>query len=436
MLLPLLHRIGAPLWAVELFGAGLYIAIGRWLVRARPRGGIGMFALLNLSAVFVTLRLQNRGFSLGLCAAAFAFYTSIVAAQWVALVWWGQRPGRLAWLASLLPVAVLAGARYVAPALLASFVAGWPGLSARVFGGELSNPPEFVGAVFIGLSYLAFRTSFLVLEARNGAAKRPGLLEYLGFAFFAPTLLVGPISPFSRHHQSFSDGPPPEIPAGVALLRVIVGAVKCVFLGAMLNQLGYSALLLDGHPHLWVDLPVAAAAYYLYLYCNFSGFCDIAVGVAGLAGVSVAENFDNPLAARNVKDFWNRWHITLSNYMRDMVFEPLSSALAHVLGPSQTNQAVALAILVVFLLVGIWHGVGWRYAAFGAAHAIGVIANLYYAIALKKWLGKERFRAYSRSPGIRAVAVAITFAYVSATLFLFANNWDDARKIFRALEWR
>ena len=110
-------------------------------------------------------------------------------------------------------------------------------------------------------------------------------------------------------------------------MRVLVGAVKFKFFGPLLNQLTYSGLLLDGHPHLWVDLPIAAVAYYLYLYCNFSGFCDIAIGGAGLMGIPVAENFANPFAARNMKDYWNRWHITLSLYMRDVVFSPLSKAL-------------------------------------------------------------------------------------------------------------
>ena len=99
--------------------------------------------------------------------------------------------------------------------------------------------------------------------------------------------------------------------------------------------------------------------YYLYLYCNFSGYCDMAIGAAGLIGIPVAENFNNPFAARNVKDFWNRWHITLSSYMRDVVFAPLSKNLVRAMGPAYANHAIALTITVVFLLVGVWHGVGW-----------------------------------------------------------------------------
>jgi D-alanyl-lipoteichoic acid acyltransferase DltB (MBOAT superfamily) len=225
----------------------------------------------------------------------------------------------------------------------------------------------------------------------------------------------------------------PEIPIGRASLRVLIGAVKFRFLAPILDQLTYANLLLDGHPHLWVDLPIAALAYYLYLYCNFSGFCDIAIGSAGLMGIPVAENFMNPFAARNPKDYWNRWHITLSQYMRDMVFSPVSKALVRVFGFKRANHAIALTIFVIFLLVGIWHGTGWQYAAFGLAHGFGVAANHYYTIALKKRLGKEGFAAYNRSPAIHAAAVMLTFIFVTTCLFLFANTGDDMKRIFSAL---
>ena len=159
----------------------------------------------------------------------------------------------------------------------------------------------------------------------------------------------------------------------------------------------------------------------------------MAIGAAGLMGIPVLENFDNPFAARNVKDFWNRWHMTLSAWMRDVVFSPLSKFMVRTMGPAQANHAIALTITVVFLLVGIWHGVGWNYAAFGAAHALGVATNHYYAIFLKKRLGRDGFKAYNENPWIRAVAVGLTFCYVAASLFLFANTIPDMTYIFHAL---
>ena len=192
----------------------------------------------------------------------------------------------------------------------------------------------------IGISYLAFRCSRLVLEIRNGTVKQPGFLEYVNFAFFLPTMSVGPINTYANFRRGF-EAAPYEVPVARAALRILVGAVKYQFLGNLCNQLTYSGLLLDDHPHHWVDLPVAMLFYYLYLYLNFSGFCDMAIGAAALIGIPVPENFENPFAARNVKDFWNRWHITLSIWMRDVVFSPLSKFFVGKFGIHLADHAIA-----------------------------------------------------------------------------------------------
>jgi D-alanyl-lipoteichoic acid acyltransferase DltB (MBOAT superfamily) len=284
----------------------------------------------------------------------------------------------------------------------------------------------------VGLSYLAFRSSRLVLEVRNGSVKRPNFCEYLNFCFFLPTMPVGPINTYSNFRRGF-EAQSLDFPAGRCALRILVGAVKYQFLGALCNQLTYSNLLMDDHFHHWMDLPVAILFFYLYLYCNFSGFCDMAIGAAGLIGIPVPENFENPFAARNVRDFWNRWHITLSQYMRDVAFAPISKFFARLLGPANVNHAIALTIVVIFLLIGIWHGAGWNYAAYGAVHALGVVTNHYYTIGLKKWLGREGFKAYNSNPWIHAVAVALTFCYCAASLFLFANTFPEMKEILSSL---
>lgn len=416
---------------LELLAAAVYLGLGRFILSRRAPWRDVAFALLNLAMVWlVYFWARDQRFRL-LFSLLFLVYLAIVGFEYLALRWWSRGSGWLPWLAFIIPVGVLGIIRYTPVAQISTLFEP----VHRV----LQRHPEFtLSWVFVGSSYLAFRTSYLVLEVRNGVVARPGWWRYLGFAFFAPTLSVGPINPYSEYSKAFTDASSadaslPEIPADLAALRVLTGAVKYQFLGPLLNQLTYSGLLLDGHPHLWIDLPIAAIAYYLFLYCNFSGFCDIAVGGAGLMGIPVAENFDNPFAARDMKDFWNRWHITLSRYMRDVVFSPLSKNLVRWLGPARANHAIALTILVVFLLVGVWHGAGWNYAAFGAAHGLGLIAVHYYDIALKKRLGKNGYKKYHRNRFVHAAAVVVTFVYVSATLFLFANDWTAMRTIFAAL---
>jgi len=407
-----------------------YLVLGRQIVGSSSRWRDPSFALLNLVAVYAFFFWRKDPRFPLLFDSIFVAYVAMVGIQYLGLRLWGAHPGWLSWLAFAIPIGFLIVVRYLPLLQLAA-----------LFGGRvrlvLLRHPEFRPSwVLVGISYLAFRTSHLVLEVRNGVVPRPTFSQYLGFAFFAPTLSVGPISPYSQHRRAFSAVHRPSTPISAAALRLLVGAVKYRFLGPLLNQLTYSGLLLDGHPHPIIDLPLAAIAYYLYLYCNFSGFCDIAVGAAALMGIPVAENFANPFAARNPRDFWNRWHITLSQFMRDVVFSPLSKALVRTLGATRTNEAVAVTILVVFLLVGVWHGVGWNYAAFGAIHGVALVANHYYTYALKKRLGRERFAAYNRNRVVHGVAVCSTFVFVAVSLFFFANNQDEMARIFSMLRLR
>jgi D-alanyl-lipoteichoic acid acyltransferase DltB (MBOAT superfamily) len=262
---------------------------------------------------------------------------------------------------------------------------------------------------------------------------KPGFWEYLGFCFFVPTMTVGPINSYGQFVKGFSPPDREKLPLGRSSLRILVGLVKFIVLSHLFEQLSYQGLLFDGYPHHRMDVIVAAVFYYFYLYCNFSGFCDIAIGLAGLLGFPVEENFRDPMAARNLQEFWNRWHITLSRYMRDVVFTPLSKWLIGTLGLAYANAAVALSVFVVFVLVGVWHGAGWNYVAFGAANGFGLVIVFYYGIALKKWLGKERYKWYMQSRLIQGLAIIVTFTYVTGCLFLFANDLAAMRKIWSVL---
>jgi len=284
---------------------------------------------------------------------------------------------------------------------------------------------------FIGVSYMTFRLSYLALEVRNGTAPMPRLEEQIAFAFFVPVMPMGPITNYQTFDASVRAGERLDI--GTSLLRIVVGFCKYLFIGELFNSIAFDGLLNDGgQKHGRIDYLVAAVCYHLYLYCNFSGFCDVAIGVAGLMNIRVQENFDRPFVSRNVKEYWNRWHITLSHYMRDVVFAPLSKLLVRLFGPRRVNHAIAVSIAVVFLLVGIWHGVGWNFLAYGAFHALAVVANHYYTIALKSALGAKGFRSYMASRVVHAVAVVGTFLYVSLCMTVFARTdwWALMKHIF------
>jgi D-alanyl-lipoteichoic acid acyltransferase DltB (MBOAT superfamily) len=399
-----------------LTGLLAYVMAGRAVMR-RLAGSVRelLLAGLNTAGVFYFLFYGQRS-HYALC---FGVYAVLIVGLYLALCWFGNKKGRWPWLAFFAPIAALLVVRYVpAQAYIAL---------GQALGKSWQGLPNMVG-----ISYLAFRCSRLVLEVRNGAVKKPNFLEYLNFAFFLPTMSVGPINTYANFRRGFTERY--DVPVGRAALRILIGAVKYQFLGNLFNQLGYASLLLDEHPHPWMDLPVAMVFYYLFLYCNFSGFCDMAIGAAALIGIPVPENFNNPLAARNMKEFWNRWHITLSVWMRDMVFSPLSKFLVRVLGVRLADHAIALTIAIVFLLVGIWHGTGWNFVAFGAAQSLGVVVVHYYTLFLKKRLRRDGFKAYNENPWIHAVAAAVTFGYFAISLIFFACTFEQIKQIFMALK--
>lgn len=399
-----------------LAGVLAYILVGRVVMRGCS-GNVRelLLAGLNVAGVFFFLFYGGKEHY----TLRFVIYLALIVCLYLVMRLFADKRAGWPWLAFFAPIVALIVVRYVPGSLYVAM--------GQALGKTWRGVPNMVG-----ISYLAFRCSRLVLEVRNGEVKKPDFLEYLNFAFFLPTMPVGPINTYANFRRGFVE--PYEVPAGRAALRILVGAVKYQFLGNLCNQLTYSGLLRDDHPHHWMDLPVAMLFYYLFLYLNFSGFCDMAIGAAALMGIAVPENFDNPFAARNVKDFWNRWHITLSVWMRDLVFSPLSKSLVRVLGINLADHAIALTIAVVFILVGIWHGAGWNFVAYGAAHALGVVANHYYTIFLKKRLGREGFRAYNANLWIRAVAITCTFCYCGASLIFFANTFPEIKQILSTLK--
>jgi D-alanyl-lipoteichoic acid acyltransferase DltB (MBOAT superfamily) len=287
---------------------------------------------------------------------------------------------------------------------------------------------------FIGISYLSFRLVHLVQEVRNNVVQMPSIWEYLSFAFFVPTLSVGPINPYSTFIASIRTPDREKTPIGRSLLRILVGFTKYIFLGSLVAQFTYAGLLRDGHPHAAIDLIIAIPAYTIYLYCNFSGFCDMAIGVSGLLGIEVAENFDRPFLTRNLQEFWNHWHMTLSTWIRDLIFTPMTKSMMRRFGPQSANHVIAASIFIAFLAVGIWHGTGFHFLIFGALQGFGIATVHYYTVWLKKRLGRDKFAAYRINTAIRAAAMVVTFVYFSLTLFVFANTWEEMLAIRASLQ--
>jgi alginate O-acetyltransferase complex protein AlgI len=238
-------------------------------------------------------------------------------------------------------------------------------------------------------------------DAARPAPLGTRLRHFLLFALFFPTLLAGPIKRF----QSF--GPPAPSPTeedlAAGLSRILQGLLKKLLLA---DTLATVALRLQ-QPELVspLGLWLGTYAYAGQIYLDFSGYSDLAIGTALLFGYRVPENFDWPYIATSLQDFWRRWHISLSSWIRDYLFIPLG-------GSRRSRLRVALNLLLVMALCGLWHGPAWHFVAWGLWHGAG--------LGLSR-LWRQRFPA-AEHPGLllRTLHWLLTFHFVCIGWVLFA----------------
>nr|WP_252733940.1 N,N-dimethylformamidase beta subunit family domain-containing protein [Pseudoalteromonas sp. C2R02] len=281
----------------------------------------------------------------------------------------------------------------------------------------------------IGVSYMAFRLSYLLYEIDSGRVDTPNLQSYLGFAFFTPTFLVGPINPYNFYETSLNEPNRDRTPLFRSFTRLIIGTLKLVVIGSLFKQLGFFDLLSDGAYHNLLDFFAAALFFFFYLYFNFSGLNDIGIGAAGIMKIKVKENFDSPFTARNLSEFWNRWHITLGHYMRDVFFNPLSMTLVRNIRFISPRHLLPIATMITFALIGVWHGNGWEFLALGLLHGIGIVIVQYYGLLVGKTPVSIQ-KIVETNLIYRWIATGLTITYVSLVSTLMVLKFEDISRIF------
>lgn len=275
----------------------------------------------------------------------------------------------------------------------------------------------------IGFSYMAFRMAQAVLEVRRQPTLEVGLPAYVSFLFFPLTLPIGPISPFGLFATGLQSTPLKLNTIVYGLGRIVVGYIKFRFLATIAYQLTFANLWMDGFQHGLADFLISSFAYFIYMYFNFAGFCDIVIGGAALIGIPVKENFNNPLLSTSLKDFWNRWHISLSEFVRDLVFTPLSLGLVRRFGLSAALPASMLAAVLTFIVIGLWHGLQWGFFYFGLMHGLGFAANLLWDSLIRR-LPKKAASAWKESKPAMVLGCALTLLFVACSM-IFVEFPDE-----------
>ncbi len=272
----------------------------------------------------------------------------------------------------------------------------------------------------IGLSFLFFKMIHVLIEARSGTLGAFNLPTYLNYCLNFTTFMMGPIQRYQDYFSQWNKLKPalsPDFEAHLnAVLRILFGLIKAYVLATWLEG---TALRPDTHLFSLslLELVIQVYAFYFYLYLNFSGYCDVAIGVGSLLGIRPPENFNFPFLARNVSDFWLRQHRSLTLWLTDYVFSPLyKKMMTHSWWGIHPLLAANGALIVTMLISGLWHGTTINFFLFGLAHGIFLVIYRTWDTALIKLLGKTKVRALREHWIIQLGGMVLTF---NATAFAF-----------------
>lgn len=220
---------------------------------------------------------------------------------------------------------------------------------------------DFQPPVLLGLAYFFCRQIHLLVEGLIYPTMRLSLRQHINYNFFLPVLLAGPIHRYQHFFRQCDRRRTDKATLAGSFERILYGYAKVIIGNALISY--HLAEFLE-HLHVTglTSLLLQSANDWLYLYVQFSGYTDIALGFSLLLGIRLEENFNNPLAATTLIEFWQRWHMTLSNWCRDYVFAPVQAA--------SRNQFIAVSAAMI--VMGLWHEFSWYYLLWGLYHATGI----------------------------------------------------------------
>jgi len=338
---------------------------------------IGVYLPIVLTGFFLVSRLGPAFGRLWLAAASLAFYGYWSPAYLPLLlgsILLNYTAGRLLCADRLHDVrkAVLAGAVASNLGLLAYykyaqfFTANLDALTGLDFA---------IGTIILplGISFFTFTQIAFLVDAYRGEAREADFIPYLLFVTYFPHLVAGPILHHKEMMPQFADRSvyrfdPEKLSAGVVIFTLGLFKKTCLAdnVATFVDPI-FSAAEHGAHPGLW-DAWSGALAYTFQLYFDFSGYSDMAIGISWMLGIALPLNFNSPYKAKNIVEFWRRWHMTLSRFLRDYLYIGL--------GGSRRGPVRRYANLIATMILGgLWHGAGWTFVIWGALHGFYLIVN-------------------------------------------------------------
>jgi len=335
----------------------------------------------------------------------------------------------------IINVLILVGFKYSVP--LSALLPGF-------FHSETGTETFFSKVILpLGISFFTFSNISYLIEVKRMSLKAERHLgHFANFVIFFPKLLQGPIErpgPFIAQLKSTRTFDYNLVTGGMRLM--VWGFFKKLVIA---DRLAVLVNAVYGHPDQYhgAVLLIATVFFAFQVYLDFSGYIDVARGAAAVLGFDLSQNFKQPYSSKSIQEFWTRWHMTLSSWLRDYVFLPSAFAISRKLpreryaGIRTDNIIYSIAIILTFFVCGIWHGVGWNYIIWGELFALYLVFD--------KFTCKARKRFYRKTglPGLpwlfNTAQVLITFVLVSVTwVFFRAGSPGEALTILKniLLSW-
>ncbi|GMT48847.1 MAG: alginate O-acetylation protein [bacterium] len=279
----------------------------------------------------------------------------------------------------------------------------------------------------LAISFFTFQQISYLVDTYKGVTEEHNFLHYCLFVVFFPQLIAGPIvhhnemlPQFSQRkiyrffHENFS----------VGLTILVIGLVKKVLIADSLSAYASPifAAAEKGYHLSFVEAWIGALSYTFQLYFDFSGYSDMAIGIARLFGIKLPLNFNSPYKALNITEFWKRWHMTLSRFLKDYLYIPLG-------GNRKGKSRRYLNLAITMVLGGLWHGAGWTFVAWGALHGFYLIVNHGWHYIINKMnlpLTNRRF--------FSPISWLLTFVAVIVSWVIFrANTFHGAIQVLKGM---
>ena len=267
----------------------------------------------------------------------------------------------------------------------------------------------------LGISFFTFTQIAYLVDVYKGKASERDPVGFGLFVTFFPHLIAGPILHHAEMMPQFRKADVSRVDwarmQGAAAL-FLLGLFKKLVLADSFAQ-GVGPAFDTASTVSFVEAWSAILCYHFQLYFDFSGYTDMAIGLGLMFNIKLPENFNSPYRALSIQDFWNRWHMTLSRFLRDYIYIPLG-------GNRHGTARTLFNLFMVFLIGGLWHGAGWTFVLWGAMHGVGMVVN-------RVW----------QSAGLRLNKVAawfVTFLFINLSWALFrAENWSATVKMLRGM---